>query len=404
MSSRQPFFFALQRTIIYKMSNLLDYLAWRGDLTLAQDPFNSIDALILSCLSYVNFDKVIPAKGRGKITMEKASEKFFSIHSEEELAQDKSFISFAPAMLKALGKTERFRNAYLQNYVDDTDISREIQFAALEIITSDGFSFISFRGTDDTVIGWKEDFNLSFMTVPAEDEAARYLKKVMKGRLDKVRIGGHSKGGHLAIYAAATATSEVSDRIERIYNFDGPGFNHEAKQTENFRHIQPKIVKVIPQTSIIGRLLENTAEPIVVRSTELGIMQHDPLSWQLEGKEFDICSSTDMISDLFDETMTGWLNDMTFEDRKQFVDELFSVFEASGCEYLSTMTKVGVKGTRAMIERMHRIRNDSGAKVRTLVKMFFVNLNVLRDSVVKEKIEEGKGRLAIAAAKKKQNQ
>ena len=141
---------------------------------------------------------------------------------------------------------------------------------------------------------------------------------------------------------------------------------------------------------------------MIVRSTELGIVQHDPLSWQLEGKNFEFCQSTDKISDLFDETMTRWLGEMTFEDRKVFVDELFSVFEASGCEYLSTMTKVGVRGTRAMIERMHQIRNDSGAKVRTLVKMFFINLNVLKDSVVKERIEEGKEKLYLAANLKKQ--
>ena len=383
------------------MSNLLDYLAWRGDLSFARDPFNSIDALILSCLSYVDFTGVVSDKGE-KITMENAAAKFFSIHSEEELAKDKSFINFAPAMLKALAGTERFKSAYLQNFVDDTDIERQIQFAALEINTPDGFCFISFRGTDDTVVGWKEDFNLSFQTVPAETEAAQYLRRVMKGRLDKIRLGGHSKGGHLAIYASMAAPTDLSDRIETIYNFDGPGFNHEAMETEPFRRVQPKIFKMIPQTSIIGRLLENTTEPVVVRSTELGIMQHDPLSWQLEGKNFEVCLSTDKISDLFDETMTRWLGEMTFEDRKVFVDELFSVFEASGCEYLSTMTKVGVRGTRAMIERMHQIRNDSGAKVRTLVKMFFINLNVLKDSVVKERIEEGKEKLYLAANLKKQ--
>lgn len=385
------------------MSNFLDYLAWRGDLTFDQDPFNSIDALILSCLSYVDFTGVVPGKGGGRITLEKAAERFFSIHSEEELVQDKSFINFGPALFRSLASSERFKGAYLQNFVDDTDISRQIQFAAIEIITSDGYSFISFRGTDDTVVGWKEDFNLSFMTVPAEDEAALYLQKIMKGRLEKIRIGGHSKGGHLAIYASVAAPSSLSDRIETIWNFDGPGFNHEAMETENFRHIQPKIKKMIPQTSIIGRLLENTTEPSVVKSNELGIMQHNPLSWQLEGKCFESCGSTDKISDLFDETMSIWLNEMSFEDRKLFVDELFSVFEASGCEYLSSLTKIGVKGTRAMIERMHHIRNDSGAKVRTLVKMFFINLNVLKDSVVKERIEEGKEKLVLAANLKKQN-
>lgn len=386
------------------MANILDYLAWRGDLTFEKDPFNSIDALILSCLSYIDFRDIVPSNGGNKITVEKASEKYFSIHSQEELDQDKSFIKFAPVMLRALSQTERYKSSYLANFVDDTDISRQIQFAALEIITSDGYSFISFRGTDDTIIGWKEDFNLSFMTVPAENEAAAYLQKIMKGRLNKIRIGGHSKGGHLAIHAAVMAPSDLTDRIEQIYSFDGPGFNHEAIETEPFKHIQPKVRKFIPETSIIGRLLDNTVEPMVVKSNELGIMQHDPLSWQLEGKNFETCLTTDMISDLFDDTMTGWLAEMTFEDRKVFVDELFSVFEASGCEYLSSMTKVGIKGTRAMIERMHQIRNDSGAKVRTLVKLFFVNFNVLKDSVVKERIEEGKGKIALVANLKKQNQ
>lgn len=385
------------------MSNILDYLAWRGDLTLDKDPFNSIDALILSCLSYVDFDRVVPSKAQGRITIEKAAEKFFSLHSAEELAQDKSFISFAPAMLRALSQSERFKNAYLSNYVNDTDISREIQFAAVEIDTSDDRVFISFRGTDDTIIGWKEDFNLSFMTVPAENEAAAYLEKVMKGRLDKVRLGGHSKGGHLAVYAALAANSDLTSRIEDIYNFDGPGFNHEAMEADQFKTIKPKISKFIPESSIVGRLLENTVEPLIIKSTELGIMQHDPLSWQLEGKQFTTCDFPDKISNLFDETMTTWLGEMSFEQRKVFVDELFSVFEASGCENLSMLTKVGVKGTRAMIGRMHEIRNDSGAKVRTLMKLFFVNINVLKDSVVKEKMEESPIKLGLAANISKKN-
>ena len=168
-------------------------------------------------------------------------------------------------------------------------------------------------------------------------------------------------------------------------------------ESELFKNVQPRITKVIPETSIIGRLLENSTEPIVVKSTELGIMQHDPMSWQVEGKEFETCMSTDKISDTFDETMTIWLGDMTFEDRKVFVDELFSVFEASGCEYLSSMSKVGIKGTRAMIERMGQIRNESGAMVRTLVKMFLVNFNALKDNVLKEKFEEKTKIRALAA-------
>jgi hypothetical protein len=385
------------------MSNMLDYLIWRGDLTLAQDPFNCIDALLLSSLSYVDFTDVVPSKGGGMITVREASEKFFSLHSEEELAQDKSFINFGPKLLRGLAASERFKDAYLLNFVDDTDISREIQFAAVEIDTSDGVSFISFRGTDDTIIGWKEDFNLSFMTVPAESEAVKYLQEVMDGRDNRIRTGGHSKGGHLAVYAATAVSSDMASRIETIYNFDGPGFNHEAMEAEQFRNVQPRIIKVIPEGSIVGRLLENSTQPLIVKSTEMGIMQHDPLTWQLEGRRFSVCDTTDKISDLFDETMTTWLGEMSFEERKVFVDELFSVFEASGCENLSMMTKVGVRGTKAMIERMREIRNDSGAKIRTLMKMFFVNFNVLKDNVVRERFEDRTKKIALVANISKKN-
>ena len=241
------------------------------------------------------------------------------------------------------------------------------------------------------------------MTVPAEDEAVAYLKKVTDGKNNIVRIGGHSKGGHLAVYSAALADDKLNSRIESIYNFDGPGFNRDATESENFRKIQGRIVKMIPESSIVGRLLFNATEPVIVRSNETGIMQHNPLSWQLEGKEFEKRDFTDKISDLFDETMTKWLDEMSFEERKVFVDELFSVFEASGCENLSMLTKVGVKGTRAMIGRMKEIKNDSGEKVRTLMKMFFVNINVLKDSVVKERLEESPIKLGIAANISKKN-
>ena len=370
------------------MGNLLDYLAWRGDLSLAQDPFNSIDALLLSSLSYVDFTNVVPAKGKGMVTMEEASKRFFELHTEEELAQDKSFINFAPSLLRALAESNRFKDAYLLNFVDDTDISREIQFAAVEIDLSDDTVFISYRGTDDRIVGWKEDFNLSYMTVPAETEADQYFREVMDGRTEKVRLGGHSKGGHLAIYAVASAP-ELYDKVLTIYSFDGPGFNDEAMVTDHFKRVQKKVEKFIPQTSIVGRLLTSTVEPVVVKSNELGIMQHNPLSWELEGKEFETLDFTDKLSDLFDETMTTWLDNMSFEERKVFVDELFSVFEASGCENISEMTRIGIKGTKAIITRMAQIKNDSGEKVRTLVKMFFINFNVLKDNVVKEKLEDG---------------
>lgn len=362
------------------MGNLLDYLAWRGDLPFSRDPFNSIDACLLSSLSYIDFTDIVPGKGKGKITMREASKQFFKLHSAEELSNDKSFINFCPSILRALAESNRFRGAMLSNFVDDTDISREIQFGALEIETSDGIAFISFRGTDDRIIGWKEDFNLSYMTVPAETEAVFYMQEVMGGRTQEIRMGGHSKGGHLAVYAATQTLPEIAQRIKNIYSFDGPGFgfNKEILETPQFTFIEQKIEKFIPQTSIVGRLLTSSVRPMVIRSNEHGIMQHNPLSWEVEGKEFYELASTDKVSDTFEETLSSWLDEMSFLQRKVFVDDLFSVFEASGADTMSSMTKVGIKGTRAMITRMKEI-NDSSGRVRTLVKLFFVNLDVVKE-------------------------
>ena len=362
------------------MGNLLDYLAWRGDLPFSRDPFNSIDACLLSSLSYIDFTDIVPGKGKGKVTMREASKQFFKLHSAEELSNDKSFINFCPSILKALAESNRFRGAMLSNFVDDTDIGREIQFGALEIETSDGIAFISYRGTDDRIIGWKEDFNLSYMTVPAETEAVLYLQEVMGGRTQEIRMGGHSKGGHLAIYAATQTLPEIAQRIKNIYSFDGPGFgfNKEILETPQFTFIEQKIEKFIPQTSIVGRLLTSSVRPMVIRSNEHGIMQHNPLSWEVEGKEFYELASTDKVSDTFEETLSSWLDDMSFLQRKVFVDDLFSVFEASGADTMSSMTKVGIKGTRAMITRMKEI-NDSSGRIRILVKLFFINLDVVKE-------------------------
>jgi len=360
------------------MGNLLDYLAWRGDLPFSRDPFNCIDACLLSSLSYIDFTDIVPGKGQGKVTMREAAKQFFKIHSEEELSNDKSFINFCPSILRALANSERYKGAMLSNFVDDTDIGREIQFGALEIETSDGIAFISFRGTDDRIIGWKEDFNLSYMTVPAETEAVLYMQEVMGGRTQEIRMGGHSKGGHLAIYAATQTLPEITHRIKKIYSFDGPGFgfNKEILETPEFTFIEQKIEKYIPQTSIVGRLLTSSVNPVVIKSNELGIMQHNPLSWEVEGKEFYKLASTDKVSDTFEETLTSWLDEMSPIQRKVFVDDLFSVFEASGAETMSSMTKVGIRGTKAMITRLREI-NDSGGKIKTLVKLFFVNLDVI---------------------------
>ncbi len=355
------------------MSNILDYMNWRGDITFAKDKFNDIDALILSCVSYVNLDGIVPGIGGGSVSLQECAERFFEMHSKEELDEDKSFINFAPELLRRMAGTERFGDARLRNYVNKVDISTETQFAAVEIITDDGVPFVSFRGTDDTIVGWKEDFNLSYRTVPSEGEAIDYLEEVCSVHLENIRLGGHSKGGHLAIYAASGVSSEIASRIVRIYDNDGPGFNRDTYESEQFTSLKSRVDRIIPEGSIIGRLLINDINPVIVKSSETGIMQHNPVSWQLTGRKFETCDRCNSLSDLFDATMTGWIDGMELADRKFFIDDLFAIFEASGCIYLSLLSKTGIKGARLMLSRMNQMSAESSNKIKTLGRMFIAN-------------------------------
>ena len=157
--------------------NMLDYLVWRGDLTFAQSEFNEVDNLILCYLVYVNLDGIAPEMGEEAVSVRQLSETFFTRYSEKELEKDKSFIRFAPVVLKEMAQTRRFGDLLVQNYVNKVDLEKMLQFAAMEIQLGDGTTFVAYRGTDDTIVGWKEDFYLSRGVVPAEKEAVDYLNR-----------------------------------------------------------------------------------------------------------------------------------------------------------------------------------------------------------------------------------
>ena len=361
----------MRHIIIYGMANLVDYVNWRGDLSFEQDPFNEVDALFFSCISYVDFSGIV-TEGTS-ISLSDASDLFFQIHTQEERDADKSFIRFAYHLMKKAAYVPRYANVILSDYVDHTDPANLIQFAVVSVRYAPSEVFIAFRGTDDTLVGWKEDFYLSYAQISSEAESLEYLNSVQSGRLDRIRMGGHSKGGHLAIFSAMETDKEIQDRIDGIYDFDGPGFNDEVKETDKFKNIGSKIFRVIPENSVIGRLLSDTAVPLVVSSTEKGIMQHDPLSWGIEGKKFVAMEKTSVASDVFDEILTQWITEMKQDEKKQFIDDLFSVLEASGETNVSQISTVSLVEVKAMLDRMHALRRDSQAVIRKLLRLFIDN-------------------------------
>ena len=181
------------------MGNIMDYINWRGDLSFEQSKFNEVDNLILACFSYGNLDGIPAVAEQKGIELKNLAEEFMKLHTMEELEADKSFIRLAPFMMLEMAETNRFGNSVIRNYVNEIVTEAEQQFAAVEIVLEDGTSYVSFRGTDDTIIGWKEDFNLSTGVVPAQERAVEYVRRVSENTSGMLRVGGHSKGGNLAI-------------------------------------------------------------------------------------------------------------------------------------------------------------------------------------------------------------
>ena len=348
------------------MGNIMDYISWRGDLTFAQSPFNEVDNLILACFSYVNLDR-IPAVTRQKgIELKKLVKEFKKLHTIKELEADKSFIRLAPFMMFEMAESVRFGNCVIRNYVNEIVTEAEQQFSAVEIVLDDGTSYISFRGTDDTIIGWKEDFNLSTGVVPAQERAVEYMQRISDKASGMLRVGGHSKGGNLAIYGSVMCKS-VHDKILEIYSNDGPGFSKEFQESPETAEMMPKIIRIIPEYSIIGTLLEHEKQPIIVASTSRGLLQHDGFSWEVQGPELVRRDSLNKTALRFIDILHKWIDGMDTEQKRLLIEDLFATLQASGCENLSEVQSGGLKSLAAMVKRLDKFAPESRGMMQELL-------------------------------------
>ncbi|MBO6047017.1 MAG: DUF2974 domain-containing protein [Erysipelotrichaceae bacterium] len=352
------------------MANFMDYLEWRGDLTFAQSPFNDIDAMILSSLSYVNFDGIVPGIGGTYKTVKEASDEFFTLYTKEQLKKDKSFTRNMPYLMQKAAETKRFGNARLQNYETHLSETEESQFAAIEIITDDDVAFISFRGTDDTIVGWKEDFNMSYKPIPSQKYAIDYINKVMF-QPHCLRIGGHSKGGHLAVYGATFTEKRNQRWIETIYALDSPGFTPAFITDERYQAIKDRVVRMIPEESIIGLLLDHDIEPVVIKCSGKGVMAHDTWTWQVMTTSPVEAKAITSAAGVFDEVFKKWVAQVEPDQRKVFVDDVFSLFEVTGLKTLTDLQNEGIHHVREIFERFNRLDKGTREVVELLFKVLW---------------------------------
>ena len=367
-----------------KVANICDYIKWRGDITLEESEFNEIDNLVLSRLSYFPFDELI--EKNEEATIEELSNRFINA--------DKSTMKILwpddNELFPLLGQSKRFKDMIVTRYINKINPEQEQQFSATTVLLPDDTIFVSYRGTDSTIIGWKEDFNMCFKShITSQKEAVQYLNKSAEKYPRKIRIGGHSKGGNLAVYAGLFTSKEIQERIINIYNNDGPGFDDEITQTEEYKKMIPKVHTYIPQSSVIGRLLNHEEKYTVVHSTQKGIMQHDLYSWEVEGKEFVCLENVTNGSEMFDKTLKEWLKNIDPAKREVVIDAVFDILKTTEAEYFSELKKNWIVNAKLMLGKYKDLDEESKAIIAEILKklMAIIRKNIVNDM---PKLNKGK--------------
>lgn len=313
--------------------NINEYLVWRGDIPINNDyPFNEVDSMVLARFSYLIFSKIEMNK---KETIGSISNKMKDFKNEEFLYNgDKELIT-------NLGKSSRFNNLIVTDYIENVDEEIEKQFGAITIHLPKHEMYISYLGTDFTINGWKEDFNMAFMdNVPCQIAGKEYLEKIAnKYNYKNIRIGGHSKGGNVAIYSAITVSKKIQNRIIKVYNYDGPGFSKNIINKYENDDIINKIETYIPQDSIIGRVLNHKEKMTIALSYEKGILQHDIFSWQVSKNDLVKSEKYSSESENIDQALTNWLESTTNEQRKVFVNVIFELFYSTNATTFMEISK-----------------------------------------------------------------
>jgi hypothetical protein len=322
------------------MADYLEYLDWRGDLTFAQSPLNEVDNYILCKLGCPDFTGIIPRDGELPLAeaVARYDEALGDMDAEEVLGPLAS--PYIMPVIRRLPQTKRFGSLTVCDYIDIIDTVKEEQFSALTILLPDGTRFVTFRGTGDTMVSWKEDFLMGVEdTVPAQADAVAYLLKESRKSRRALMVSGHSKGGNLAVYAAMKMPPKVQARIKAIYNNDGPGFRKDVSETEEYLRIKPVLHTIVSQHTTIGKLLYHEKDCTIVKANQSGIGAHDGFNWEVWGPEFVKCDDYSITSKAFEQAMSETMDGMGVEERRIFVENFFAVMTSTGARTLSDLTE-----------------------------------------------------------------
>ena len=355
------------------MANIYDYIQWRGDLDFSQSPFNPVDNLIFSQLAYLPMDGIVPGPDeKGGIRIKDLAERYFRAQKESPSKQlDEIMVKEAENAVKAIGAAPRYMDCRLFGYVNRTDKFQEKQFSAFCAVIGSKKSSAKllavYRGTDMSITGWKEDFNMLFRdAIPSQREAVGYLDKMARRFPGPLMIAGHSKGGNLAVYAAAFCRKDTRSRITAVYSNDAPGFHREVIQSRGYREILNRIYAFIPQSSLVGILLEHGETPAVIKSAATGLLQHLPSTWETTHNDFIRVEELTQESRLVDNIIRNWIDEIDEGQRQQFIETVYKIFVPTDAKSVGDLT-VDWKNTAANI--ISTVKNMDGPTKKLMRKI-----------------------------------
>lgn len=352
------------------MGNMLNYLKQYGQFSFREMPMTEVDSLILCQLSYLKFDGMVPGlrESRPSVTL-----KSLAFHPDyEKLFADVRYEKVNRQLVENMLAGRRFSNIRLNCYVNIIEEQWETQFSAVTCILDDGTVYVAYRGTDETIVGWKEDFNMAFLSpVPGQAYSVKYLNAVGTRLHSPLYVGGHSKGGNLAVYSAMNCRPEIQDRILKIYSMDGPGFRPEVLRECRYDLIAERVIKILPHSSLVGMLFESDMNFQVVESKSFGLLQHDPYNWKVENNYLVHADDLYERRKQMDNTLNEWILSLDEKQLRIFVDTLFQVISASEADNLIDFTAEWKKSMNGIVSALKEVDEETARILKQVVKSLF---------------------------------
>lgn len=380
------------------MGTVINYLEKYGKYTFQEMPMTEVDSLVLCQLSYLKFDGMVPdiQEGKPPVTL-----KSLKTHPDyEKLFGDTRFEKENRALLAGMLRGRRFRDLKLNYYVNVIKEQWETQFSAVTFFLDGNTTYVAFRGTDETIVGWKEDFNMAFLfPVPGQEYSIGYLESVAAKFQGDFYVGGHSKGGNLAVYSAMNCAPGIQERLRQIYSMDGPGFRPEVLERCGYGRIAGRVTKILPHSSLVGMIFESDTYFQVVKSSTFGLLQHDPYTWLVVSNHLVRANGLYERRKNMDNTLNEWILSLNEQQLRTFVDTLYQVIMASRARNLIDFTAEWKRSMNGIIAALKEVDEETRKILIEMVKSLF---EIARENKRKQAITKTEAVLNRIVPRKKE--